>query len=495
MTLQWLVASMALAQDVQDSAEAYDRFGSAVASGDVDCDDVDDLVIAVLSEESDDTPAVHVLYATGLSDSFWLSPEPADTDSEFVWPHVALATGDFDDDGCDDVVLGVPYQELNNLGAIHVLYGSIAGIGDEESFDQNDLVGVSDVGDHFGWALAAGDFDADGYADLAIGVPGEGDPTMDDAGEVAIMYGTASGLSPTGAQSWDQDKPGVEGNRSAYDDFGSALAAGDFDEDGYADLAIGVPGEDISGVTDAGAVNVLYGGSSGLTATGDQVFWQGNAGVSNTSESYDEFGASLAAGDFDNDGEDDLAIGVPGEEVGGDDSAGQVHVLYGNEVSGLGTSRQQVYNQDTSGIGGGGEASDKFGASLAAGDFDGDEYADLAIGVPGEWIGTVEDAGAVNVLYGAASTGLSITGTQLWYEDVSGVVDTSEAYDDFGAALAVGDLDGDGLQDLIVGAPGETVNGQAEAGQVHLFAGAAAGLTSAGDQVWNQDPPLGVFLP
>src|SRR6185369_11647957 len=116
----------------------------------------------------------------------------------------------------------------------------------------------------FGSALAAGDFDFDGFCDLAIGIPGKDVGTEAEAGAVRIMYGGAAGLGATGAQLFDQNAPLIDDVAEAGDHFGSALAARDFDGDGFADLAIGVPGEDVGAAVDAGAVNVLYGRAQGL---------------------------------------------------------------------------------------------------------------------------------------------------------------------------------------------------------------------------------------
>ena len=189
---------------------------------------------------------------------------------------------------------------------------------------------------------------------------------------------------------------------------GSSVAAGDFNNDGFTDLAIGVPNEAIGSIAVAGAVNVIYGSGAGLTAAGNQMWHQNRPGIGGTSEADDRLGSSLAAGDFDADGFDDLAIGVPNEDIGTRAGAGAVNVLYGS-ASGLTASGDQVWHQNTGGINGGSEAGDQFGSSLASGDFDNDGFDDVAIGVPGESIGAIAGAGAVNVIYGSAS-GLSSSG-------------------------------------------------------------------------------------
>jgi hypothetical protein len=115
-------------------------------------------------------------------------------------------------------------------------------------------------------------------------------------------------------------------------------------------------------------------------------------------ECGDLFGWAIAAGDFDRDGFDDLAVGVPGEDLGGIADAGEVDVFYGRYI--LGFDRTQVFNQDGEGVPDRVEAGDSFGRSLTAADFNGDGLFDLAIGAPFEDVGPYFDAGAVTVLNG-----------------------------------------------------------------------------------------------
>jgi len=217
----------------------------------------------------------------------------------------------------------------------------------------------------------------------------------------------------------------------------------DFNNDGFADLAIGVRFEDVGTLFDAGAVNVLYGSAGGLQTTSpDDQFWnQDSAGVRDIAESGDEFGSSLGAGDFNNDGFADLAIGVPTEDVEDVGDAGAVNVLYGSAGGLQATSPDdQFWNQDSPGVKDTAEESESFGYSLGAGDFNTDGFADLAIGVLGEDVGTVDGAGAVNVLYGSAG-GLQATSPddQFWNQDSPEVQDTAETVDDFGYSLGAGD--------------------------------------------------------
>ena len=118
--------------------------------------------------------------------------------------------------------------------------------------------------------------------------------------------------------------------------------AADFDRDGYADLAIGVPGEGTGTLTSAGALNVLYGTPDGISASGDQLWEQGELVLEDGTEENDRFGWALSAGDFDGDGAADLAVGVPYEDIGNAEDGGAVHVLYGAPPLGLQPERNQL---------------------------------------------------------------------------------------------------------------------------------------------------------
>lgn len=322
---------------------------------------------------------------------------------------------------------------------------------------------------------AQGDADGDGYADLAIGAPGAGG----GGGLVLALHGTPIGLSSARSARWDQDSDGVPGGVEAGDGFGAALAWGDFNGDGFAELAVGAPGEALGSVAAAGAVVTLPGGPAGLTGAGS-VFWDQGDDLSDLAEVNDRLGAALAVGDFDGDGVHDLAIAAPGE-----DGHGVVHVLHGGPA-GLEPLTEQVWDQGTAGGPGGAESPDAFGAALVAGDFDGDGFDDLAIGHPGEDLAGVGEAGMVTVMYGSFA-GLSTSRTQGWNQDSAGVAGSPEVGDRLGAALAAGDLDGDGFDELIVGSPGDEVSGVLGAGLWIVLPGTPAGLTGVGSTLWHLD--------
>ena len=398
---------------------------------------------------------------------------------------------DFDNDGFDDLAVGVPREGVGGadlVGAVNVLNGSstgLSGAGSQQLVQgSGNVPDTAESFDFFGNALAAGDFNNDGFVDLAIGVPGEDIGTIGDAGAVTVLFGSATGLAASAGQFFSQDSAGVLGAAEAEDGFGSALGVGDFDNDGFADLAIGVPSEGSGAISQAGAVNVLYGSASGLTSTGNQQFLQGVGGVLGTAEVGDGFGFALGSGDFNNDGFEDLAVGAPFEDVGTTVDAGAINVLYGS-AAGLSVTGDQVFFQGSGGIAGVAEPSDFFGAALAGGDFNNDGADDLAIGAPFEDVGAALDAGAINVLYGSAAK-LTATGNQQFFQGGGGVVGVAEDGDGFGFAVAVGDFNNNGFEDLAVGAISEDVGAIQDAGAVNVLYGSTARLTTAGNQQFFQ---------
>jgi FG-GAP repeat len=405
---------------------------------------------------------------------------------------------DFNGDGAADLAIGAPGEGLGpgqaSAGVVQVLYGSAGGLtatGSQLwSQDSPGVAGVAEAGDGFGGALATGDFNADGRADLAVGVPSEnaGTGMVYGTGVVHVLYGSAGGLTAAGSQLWSQDSPGVAGVAEAGDGFGGALATGDFNGDSRAGLAVGVVGENQG----RGVVHVLSGSASGLIAAGSQLWSQGSGGVGGVAEVGDGFGSALASGDCNGDGRADLAITAPSEDVGRVMDAGAVNVLYG-AAGGLTATGNQVWSQDSPGVVGIAETQDFLGIAVAAGDFNADGQADVAAGAPGETLAVVaEAAGAVNVLYGSAA-GLRAAGNQVWSQDSLGVADLTEPRDLFGSALAAGDVSGDGLAELAIGVPGETLNDLTnpigEAGVVQVLVGSPGGLTGSGSQRWSQDSP------
>lgn len=389
-------------------------------------------------------------------DLLFYGPDPGDH-----FAH-ALATGDFNGDGADDLASGIPDDDdigggCMNCGMVVVRWG-VPGRGLASGLAttvlHQGLVGSPDPpaeNDRFGAALAAGDFNGDGYDDLAVGAPGTGGVTY---GGVQIYYGWSTGFQIEHSEYITEAIAGGGLNTFWGAEFGSALAAGNFDHDAYDDLAIGAwrgvesqPGE----LVRPGAVYVAHGQDFGLLPWFGYRISQDEVDIQEVGEDGDQFGRGLAAGDFNPDSYDDLAIGVPGEN-----NHGIVQIIFGSQW-GLLFAQNILWSPGA--VGQEPEDGDRFGFSFAVGDFDGDLYADLAIGDPSEDLGSgngIPNAGRVVVAFGSSS-GFDLARTIPFDQGTlsPGDPNANRADEQFGWALAAGDFDGDGLADLAVGHPND----------------------------------------
>lgn len=456
-----------------ESAETTDLFGSALVSGDWDGDGYDDLAIAAIDEDYDavsNAGVVHTFYGTwnGLAalgaQTFRQTREggtDGETDDRFGY---VLAKGDFDGDGYDDLVVGAPNEDssVTDSGSAQVFYGSPLGLSYERTqflfqgagTTDNWVAGVPMQGDRFAAALAAGDFNHDGYDDLAVGAPGDHNPRKGGetyGGGVHVIPGSASGLTFVGDLLFRRES--LTDVVSPYTtSFGASLATGDFDGDGRTDLAIGDPShtQAVGAATafGCGAVYVVFGGPSGLELSRFQFFYQGSAASLGLPENYDAFGTRLAAGDLNGDGRADLVVGVPYEDIENLGSAGAINVLYGAS-GGLTIAGALFLHQASAGVVEDAEVNDFFGEALAVGNVVAGGAADLLVGVPYE-----NGTGAYHLFAGAPG-GLTLTGNALRAWTSTGA---ASIFDSYGAAMTLGDFDGNGALDIAVGAPHEDIS-------------------------------------
>lgn len=337
---------------------------------------------------------------------------------------------------------------------------------------------VLDAGDATGTSVATGDLNGDGIADLVIGAPFANNGTQDvgrDTGAVYVFFGKPS---LGGALDLAQQKPDVTlyGERS-YDSFGASLAIGDISGDGKPDLIIGAPLADTTDRRDCGKVYALFGAfpTDGLDANKAAIIARIASLTINGSKAGDKLGASVAAGRFRNKtGPVDLLAGATGVDGKSEVSeqtvtdAGAVYLFAGGAALSKELDLAKVSPAYTL-LGDPALGSGQLGSSLAVGDFNGDDYTDFAVGAPFA-NGLTRATGYAYLVLG--NTGLAgarvATGANVGLL-ISG---TSES-DNFGTAVALSDINGDGYADFVMGAPGGDGpnNTRPNSGEVLIFYG------------------------
>ncbi len=370
--------------------------------------------------------------------------------------------GDANDDGFDDLAVGSPFDEelgVNSAGQSTVFDGSATGpvlVGSE--WFTNAFPGIpGDVtfNGYFASSLSWGDFDGDHFDDLAIGMTGYG-----NGGGVIVVPGSATGLDGARSRLYTPGRKGISDPDPAEGAFGGSVAAGNLGRGPQDDLAIGDENETIQGQGFSGRVTVIYGSARGLRPRTSQTWSRGTRHIKGSPGSS-VFGSALAIGNFGFGRTKDLAIGA---RLADPVLSGSVNVLYGTR-RGLASLHNQLLSKANDSGADDPAFDDGFGSALAVGKLDGDAYADLVIGAPGDgW--EADGAGRIWVWFGDGDAGLSAN--RAVGQATVGIPDIAEVGDSFGRAVAAGDLDGDGRDEIVVGAPYENT-ALDNAGKITVF--------------------------
>ena len=434
--------------------------------------------------------------------------------------------GDVNGDGIDDLIIGSPnadagnyYSDYSDKGEAYVVFGTTDGFDGEldlTSLDGSNGFTISgiDSNDRLGSSVSsAGDINGDGIDDLIISAPNAGEPTIGDygnyyysdrRGEAYVVFGTTEGFDA------NLDLTSLDGRNgftisgiNSFDNLGSSVSsAGDINGDGIDDLIIGAPNTGAgyyNSYSSEGTFYVVFGTTEGFDAELDLTSLDGSNGFTIPGiDRNDRLGRSVSsAGDINGDGIDDLIIGTPSADTGYNSysSEGEAYVVFGTS-DGFDaeldlTSLDGSNGFTISGI----DQNDNLGQSVSnAGDFNGDGFDDLLISAPnaGSTNSYYSGGGEVYILFGSSNGFDADIDLNELDSDDGFIISGIDQGDDLGRSLSsAGDLNGDGFDDLIIGAPGaDTTSPYSGEGETYVIFGfAPVDLTgTANDDVLTGSP-------
>jgi len=394
-----------------------------------------------------------------------------------------IATGDINNDGFDDLLIGSPYadgkaEDLSAAGQVMVFYGknqTNSGTVYDQAKDPENIdliIHGGRAGNAMGFAIDCGDIDGDGFDDMVISAPyGDGRGAgRTNAGEVYVIYGAPKAQLGSEINLQTNTPNLIIYGAISFDWLGFSVAVGNVNGDGYDDIIMGAYYADPLGRTNAGCVYTVFGGTR--VSLGSEIDLLTDADmVISGAQPNDYAGTSVAVGDLNDDTFAEIIVGAIGHDAHGTRLiSGATYIVYGSLTL---TSTIDLDNSsDFNSVIYGASAYDYSGFSLATGNFNGDEYNDLAVGAPwGDGPGTnLWNSGEVYLIYGKTSLPAVIDANT---NGQNVIIYGENSYDTFGYSIAFGNVNNDAYDDILIGAQdGDGAQDQKnECGDIYLILG------------------------
>jgi hypothetical protein len=393
------------------------------------------------------------------------------------WSGYSVSSGDINGDGYADIIIGAGGADTSGgieTGETYVIFGSAAPL---STIDLNNSPSAADMiiygddsYDRFGYSVSSGDINGDGYDDIIIGAPYASPAGGTEAGETYVIFGSAAPPATVDLNSTSADIT-IYGD-DAYDYSGSFVSSGDINGDGYADIIIGARGADPAGGIEAGETYVIFGSAAppasvDLNSTSADITIYGD-------DAYGDLGWSVSSGDTNGDGYADIIIGAYQANPAGGADAGETYVIFGSAAPPAtidlnSTSADMTISGD--------DAADYSGYSVSSGDINGDGFDDVIIGARGADPAGGNSAGETYVIFGSAALPATVD-LNSYSADMT--ISGDDANDESGSSVYSGDINGDGYDDIIIGARGADPAGGNQAGETYVIYGGTS-LTATVD--------------
>lgn len=432
---------------------SFKKTGHALTLGDVNGDNLADLIVGTTGVATGGLPRrgrIYVFFGkpafSGLLDLNFAS---ADLEIEATRSNTGLgtsvATGDINGDGIRDILIGEPDAETTvgaGVGIVSIFFGRQNFPRVLTEVESNIQIHGEATLDHFGEAIATGDFNHDNIMDAIVGVPLASPPNRANGGKVYIIYGRTMWPAKLDLSTTKADFTVWGASTTQF--IANAVATEDLNLDGRADLIIGDFKANANGGVDAGKTFIILGNDS-LNTMIDLAVRPADVTISGGNQ-QDHFGFSLATGDFDGDGDADLVVGARRANNFSNSDVGKAFVFLGTET----WPREIDLTIEEAGftlIGAPSLASS--GSALAVGHFNGDSRADVLIGAPFASLEGRNQSGAAFVFAGRASTAVTVT---LGADSSTAIVLGASGGHTLGNAVAAGDMNGDGIDEIVIAA-------------------------------------------